>query len=173
VTRSDRFLATAGRRTRLAASLVASPADAWLALRMAGWRLVLPAMKRRLALRRLVRLMWRGERVRPVTPQREARIADLARVVYRSEHVSRRGNCLERSLVLYRYLSAAGADPQLVVGIRSGVAAVRGHAWITVRGEPVEEPPESLEGLTWVVSFRGDGSRPESHRVSEPVGAAP
>ena len=168
----SRFLATVSRRTRLAASLAASPADAWLVLRMAGWRLVLPLMKRRLSLPRLVRLMWRGDRARPVRPEREARIADLARVVYRSEHVSRRGNCLERSLVLYRYLSAAGADPQLVVGIRSGEAAVRGHAWIAVRGDPVEEPPRSLEGLAQVVSFRGDGSRPQSGRISEAVGAA-
>jgi transglutaminase superfamily protein len=173
VTRSARFVATVGRRTRLAASLVASPADAWLALRMAGWRLVLPLMKRRLPLTRLVRLMWRGERARQMTPEREARIADLARVVYRSEHVSRPGNCLERSLVLYRYLSAAGADPQLVVGIRSGEPDVRGHAWITVRGEAVEEPPDSLDGLTQLVSFSGDGSRPRSRRVSEAVRAAP
>jgi transglutaminase superfamily protein len=173
VTGRERFLATARRRTRLAASLATSPADAWLALRMAGWRLVLPLMKRRLPLTRLVRLMWRGERARPVTPEREARIADLARVVYRSEHVSRSGNCLERSLVLYRYLSAAGADPQLVVGMASGESDVRGHAWITVRGEPVEEPPESLEGITQVVSFGGDGSRPRRRRVSEAVGAAP
>jgi hypothetical protein len=139
---------------------------------MAAWRLVLPLLKGRLPLGRLVRLMWRGAGARPVTAVREARIAELARVVYRSEHVSRPGNCLERSLVLYRYLSAAGADPQLVVGIRSGEAAIRGHAWITVRGEPVEEPPESLDGLTQVVSFRGDGSRPQSRRISDPVGAA-
>jgi Transglutaminase-like superfamily len=173
VSRPERFLATVSRRTRLAASLLASPADAWLALRMAGWRLVLPVLKGRRPITRLVRLMWKGERARPVTPEREARIAELARVVYRSEHASRQGNCLERSLVLYRYLSAAGADPQLVVGLRSGEAAVRGHVWVTVRGEPVEEPPQSLKGLTRVVSFRGDGSQARSRGVSEALGAAP
>jgi hypothetical protein len=167
-----RFLATAGRRARLGASLLASPADAWLALRMAGWRLVLPLLKRRLPLARLVRLMWKGARARPVTAEREARIAELARVVYRSEHVSRPGNCLERSLILYRYLSAAGADPHLVVGMRNG-ESVRGHAWVTVRGAPVEEPPSSLEGLTRVVSFRGDGSHPRRDGVSEALSAAP
>jgi hypothetical protein len=140
---------------------------------MAGWRLVLPLLKRRLPLPRLVRLMWLGERARPVTPEREARIANLARIVYRSEHVSRRGNCLERSLVLYRYLSAAGADPHLVVGMRGGEAAVRGHAWVTVRGEPVEEPPHSLEGLAQVVSFRGNRSRPRTRSASEAHRAAP
>jgi hypothetical protein len=132
-----------------------------------------PVLKRRLPLPRLVRVMWLGERARPVTPEREARIAALARVVYRSDHASRRGNCLGRSLVLYRYLSEAGADPYLVVGMRGGEAAVRGHAWVTVRGVPVEEPPHSLEGLTQVVSFRGDGSRPGSHGLSAVPGAAP
>jgi Transglutaminase-like superfamily len=173
VSRPEHLAATLSRRTRLAVSLLASPADAWLALRMVGWRLVLPLLKGRVSLTRLVRLMWRGEGARPVTAAREARVAELARVVYRSEHVSRRGNCLERSLVLYRFLSAVGADPHLVVGIRGGEAPVRGHAWVTVRGEPVEEPPQSLEGITRVVSLRGDGSRPRSGSVSEALGAAP
>jgi hypothetical protein len=173
MTRSRRLRASLRRRGRLVLSLLASPVDAALVLRMAGWRLLLPLLKRRLPLPRLVRVMWLGERARPVTPEREARIAALARVVYRSDHASRRGNCLGRSLVLYRYLSEAGADPYLVVGMRGGEAAVRGHAWVTVRGVPVEEPPHSLEGLTQVVSFRGDGSRPGSHGFSAVPGAAP
>jgi hypothetical protein len=173
MTRSRRLRATLRRRGELVRSLLASPRDAGLALRMAGWRLVLPLVKSRLPLPRLIRLMWLGKRPRPVTPEREARIADLARIVYRSEHVSRGGNCLERSLVLYRYLSAAGADPQLVIGMRSGEAAVRGHAWVTVRGDPVEEPPHSLEGLTQVVSFRGGGSHSRSRGDPEGIGAAP
>jgi Transglutaminase-like superfamily len=157
----ERFVATVGRRTRFAASLLASPTDSWLVLRMAGWRVCLPVLKRRLPLARLARLMWMGERARPVTVQREARIAELARIVFRSEHVSRAGNCLERSLVLYRYLSAAGVDPHLVVGITVG-ETVRGHAWVIVRGEPVEEPPSSLAGLTRLVSFHGDSWNPGS-----------
>jgi hypothetical protein len=173
VSRRERLAATVNRRIRLAASLLTSPADAWLALRMVAWRLVLPLLKGRLSLTRLVRLMWSGEGARPVTAAREARVAELARMVYRSEHVSRRGNCLERSLVLYRYLSAAGADPHLVVGMRGGEAPVRGHAWVTVRGQPVEEPPQSLAGLTRVLSFHGDGARPQSGGVSEAQGAAP
>jgi hypothetical protein len=173
VSRPEGLAATVSRRTRLAVSVLASPADAWLALRMVGWRLVLPLLKGRLSLTRLVRLMWRGKRARPVTAAREARVAEIARVVYRSEHVSRPGNCLERSLVLYRYLSAAGADPHLVVGMRGSEGPVRGHAWVTVRGEPVEEPPQSLEGLTRVVSFHGDGSQPQSSRATEAQGAAP
>jgi hypothetical protein len=111
-------------------------------------------------------MMWRKSPSRPPAPEREIRIAELARVVYRSQHKSRSGNCLERSLVLYRYLSGAGADPELLVGVRRGEEEVRGHAWVTLHGAPVEEPPDNLDGLVRVVAFRGAASRPRSRGVS-------
>ena len=51
-------------------------------------------------------------------------------MVFRSEHPYRYGNCLERSLVLCRYLSAAGSDPELLVGMRRGENELEGHAWV-------------------------------------------
>jgi hypothetical protein len=172
MTRRSRLKATVHRRNRLAVSLLARPADGWLAVRMAAWRVVLPLLKRRLPLRRLIRLMWVEGPSRPAGSERQARIAELARIVYRSEHSSRSGNCLERSLVLFRYLSAAGADPELLIGMRRGEDAVRGHAWITVGGTAAEEEPESLDALVRVVAFRGDGSQLRSTPVSGPLGAA-
>jgi hypothetical protein len=160
MTSPSRFKATARRRTHLLVSLITTPTDGWLALRMVGWRAVLPLLKRRLSLGRLVRLMHAGGKSHSPPEELQARIAELARVVYRSQHFSRRGNCLERSLVMYRYLSAAGADPELVVGMRRGEDALRGHAWVSVHGNPIEEPPDSLEGLVQIVAFGGDGSGP-------------
>ena len=160
--RASRVRATAKRRARILGGVACRPADAWLALRMLGWRLVLPVLKRALPLPRLVRLMWAGPGPGAPPSGRLARIAELARIVYRSQHHSRAGNCLERSLVLYRYLSAAGADPQLLVGLRPDGAAPRGHAWVTVNGVEIEEPPEALEGLARVVAFGDGGSRAEA-----------
>jgi Transglutaminase-like superfamily len=80
-------------------------------------------------------------------------------MVFRSEHPYRYGNCLERSLVLCRYLSAAGSDPELLVGMRRGEKdLLEGHAWVVARGHAVGEPPNSLEGYAKVVGFRGEGS---------------
>jgi hypothetical protein len=156
------MIAGARRRARRLASLLARPGDAWLVARMCLWRAVLPALKRRMSLSRLVRMMWAGPGLPRRSREREARIAELASVVFRSEHRSRSGNCLERSLVLYRYLSAAGAEPELVVGLRpSGAAVRRGHAWITIGGSAVAETQDALDGVTRVVSFRGDGARPQ------------
>jgi hypothetical protein len=162
MSRASRVRATAKRRARILGGVARRPADAWLALRMLGWRLVLPVLKRALPLPRLVRLMWAGAGEDAPPSGRLVRIAELARIVYRSEHHSRAGNCLERSLVLYRYLSAAGADPELLVGLRADGAAPRGHAWVTVNGVEVEEPPEALEGLARVVAFGDGGSRAEA-----------
>jgi Transglutaminase-like superfamily len=148
---------TARRRARLLAGLAVHPLDTWLVLRMAAWRLVLPVLKRRMALSRLVRLMWEGEESPEPRPERQLRIAELTTVVFRSDHRDRPGNCLDRSLVLYRYLSASGADPELLIGMRREEGPLKGHAWVTVKGAPVEESPEPLGDFAQVVAFRGDG----------------
>jgi Transglutaminase-like superfamily len=158
---SGEFVATAKRRTRRVVSLLARPGDLSLALRMAAWRLVLPALKRRMPLEALIDRMWTQAPAEPAGPEQEARVADLAAMVFRSEHPYRYGNCLERSLVLCRYLSAAGSDPQLLVGMRRGENELEGHAWVVARGHAVGETPESLEGYGRVVGFRSGSPVPE------------
>jgi hypothetical protein len=122
---------------------------------MAMWRLVLPVAKRRMPLARLVSLMC-AEGIRE--PEREARVAELTDLVFRAEHRDRAGNCLERSLVLYRYLGAVGAEPRLMVGLRRDGSHLTGHAWVAVRRQAVREPPEQLEELARVLAFGPRGS---------------
>jgi Transglutaminase-like superfamily len=155
---SGEFVVTAKRRTRRVANLLIRPGDLWLALRMAAWRLVLPALKRRMPLEGLIDLMWTQAPAEPARPGQEARVADLAAMVFRSEHPYRYGNCLERSLVLCRYLSAIGADPELIVGFKRGEEALVGHAWVVVRSEAVAESLDSLERYAKVVTYRDEGS---------------
>ena len=136
-------------RARSLARLLASPRDAWLAARALGWLCVLPVLKRTLALERLVRLMW-------LAPSGSARDRGhdrrTIRIVARLSRTSG-GNCLERSLVLYRYLARANADPRLVVGMARPDEYL-GHVWVTVDGQPLLETPETLGGYTEVVTFR-------------------
>lgn len=68
------------------------------------------------------------------------------------------GNCLERSLVLYRYLARANADPHLVVGMaRPG--EYLGHVWVTVDSQPLLETPETLRSYEVVTTFAEAGRR--------------
>jgi hypothetical protein len=138
--------------------MIRSPADAWLAVRMAGWSIALPVLKHTLPLPRLGRLMWQGR-------TRGDASADVERIVELSRHVARirpwhdRNNCLERSLIAFRYLSAAKADPRFVMGVRPARHGVEGHAWVEVDGEPLLEGGDIATFVPLVVF--GDGGRRE------------
>jgi hypothetical protein len=110
---------------------------------------------RSLPLDRLAGLAWRNPK-RPRRPELEARlIGDILRV---SRHLGPVDHdCLPRSLILFRVLSAAGADPQLVCGFRRESGQLSGHAWVVIDGRAVAETP--AEDLVPTVVFGRDGRR--------------
>jgi hypothetical protein len=127
-------------------------ADVVLTLRMLAWSLALPALKHVVALPRLAQLMRTRPR-RGVQRERMAVVVFIAQRIYRLRPFLRRDNCLERSLLTYRYLSLAGLDPRLVIGIDATDARRRGHAWIVVQGEPLYDSHESLERFVKLAEF--------------------
>ena len=144
------------RRARLLAGCIHSPRDVLLALRMVGWRLAMPMLKWALPLPRLVRLMWAEGRRRASEPDRQ-RIVTLAHALYGPRGGRLLDNCLERSLVTYRFLAEAGAEPQLVVAVSDSRGEVRGHVWVTVDGQPLREESEPLEEFAPMVTFGRGG----------------
>jgi Transglutaminase-like superfamily/Coenzyme PQQ synthesis protein D (PqqD) len=133
------------RRHRSTASLV---------IRMGAWSLILPVLKHSVPLQRLVRLMSR--------PTNDARSAETERKIVnwarRAYRLRRSGTCLERSLLVYRYLTEASARPRLVVGMRRGERDLVGHAWVLVDGAPLYESNATLEPFLPIVEFAADGS---------------
>jgi transglutaminase superfamily protein len=131
-----------------------TPATTWLVMRMLGWSVVLPGLKHVLPLRVLVRVMWsrpRGGR----RPDRERVIIFAAQRIFRLRPFLRRDNCLERSLLAYRYLSAAGADPRLIVGMEKSDDAYAGHAWVLVDDSPVLDVHGTLDRYVILTEFAG------------------
>jgi hypothetical protein len=127
---------------------------------MIGWALVLPALKVRLPLERLVALMWadaREGRTRDVVGERQ--IIRLASVSHRAITAGRRDNCLERSLIAYRHLAARNAHPLLVIGARTGPGGLEGHVWVTVDGKPVHDEPEEIATYVPLTAFGPRGRR--------------
>jgi hypothetical protein len=125
---------------------------------MLGWRLVLPALKWRFPLPRLVRLMWWSGEPDPPSAERNERIATLTRALSGPWDVRALDNCLERSLIAYRYLSKAGAQPELVVGFSRGGGEVRGHAWVQLDGRALPGDDESPEEFETAVRFGRGGT---------------
>jgi hypothetical protein len=141
-------------RLGLARRYISSPSDAWLLARMTSWALVLPVLKYTLPLPRLVRFVaatGTGRR----RAQLEKKITNLSRVLYRASPLVR-DNCLERSLVAYRFLGRANARPELVVAM--GEERV-GHVWVTLDGQPVHDQPASVAKLVPMIVFGADGQR--------------
>ena len=136
---------------------IAGPADLLLGVRMVGWALLLRVLKYLVPLPSLVRMMrGRGGSGREA-PDRERQVITLARWACRLIAWSRGGNCLERGLVTYRYLSAIGSRPTLAVGVGRSVHKVRGHAWVLLDGQPVNETAASLRDFETVITFGPDG----------------
>lgn len=158
------------RAWRALRTCVTSPSDAWLLARMAAWAPALPVLKRALPLPRLVALMAARPRSRARDADLERRIARMARLLYRGRPATFRDNCLERSLVAYRYLGRAGAAPELRVGFRREEKGVRGHVWVLLDGRPVHEAPEELDGYGEVTAFGPGGARVSARGAA---GAAP
>ena len=131
--------------------------DAFLAVRVLGWALVLPGLKRVLSVRSLAAIMHRDTHATSRDADRERRIVTFARWGARLARWKSGGNCLERGLIAYRYLGEVGARPTLVVGVGRDASGVTGHAWVLVDGQLVGERPSSIQPYTPMFAFGPDG----------------
>lgn len=131
---------------------------AWLACRMLAWSLAMPLLKRSMSLPALARLMWSpGHGPRDLA--RERQICKLAWWTSRVQPRRFPDNCLERSLVAYRFLARASAGPRLVAGVGKAEGKLVGHVWVTVDSEPVQDRADSLLRYRPLLEF-GDSGRP-------------
>jgi Transglutaminase-like superfamily len=142
-----------GRRLQSIRWHVRTRSDAWLAVRMLGWRVLLPVLKRAVALERLAPAM----RGRLGGGGDEERVVRLASWIYGSRPVAGGKNCLERSLVLYRYLSELNPETRLVIGFRDGGAGVEGHAWVTVGERSLGAGTDARRTFAPAVSYGPEG----------------
>ncbi|MFN8065221.1 MAG: lasso peptide biosynthesis B2 protein [Vicinamibacterales bacterium] len=152
-------LASDGRLLRVRHE-VSAPRHAWLLARIAAWCVCVRLLKFLVPLPWLVALVRVAPDGARRDPREERRLVTLTRWASRATQWSSRGDCLERALVAYRYLSAANARPSLVVGMAvNETGNTRGHAWVTVDGLPVDDTAQTLEGFVPMITFGPDGRR--------------
>ena len=134
------------------------PMELWLAMRIGSWAMVLPFLVMFMPLPSLARLMWTSTTRANGDPGRPERIIEFINWIYRSRRLTTRNRCLERGLLLYRYLSRYNRDPRLIVGFRKDGKDLLGHAWVTTDGRPIDETPIALDGFSTVLVFGPRGS---------------
>jgi hypothetical protein len=113
-------------------------------------------LKHVVPLRWLVRWAWSH----PVGPRDRAAERHLAASVLRLSELTSLPDrdCLQRSLLLYRVLSRAGAEPTLVIGLDRTNERIFGHAWVTVDGHTLIEPESELLRFSPAFSFGAKGA---------------
>jgi hypothetical protein len=113
--------------------------------------LALGLLKHVVPLRVLARMAWRD----PTDGRdRDRERVAIARVVKaRKLFPLWDGDCVQKSLLLYRQLSGAGADPVLAVGFRRIAGRVEGHAWVLVDGLAVADGVAPTPEYTTTFSF--------------------
>ncbi|MFI5178408.1 MAG: lasso peptide biosynthesis B2 protein [Vicinamibacterales bacterium] len=105
----------------------------------------------------LARWAWRSPSGGRDLAREQRIVARVAWVQARTARLRPRGDCLHRSLLLYRELSRSGADPILVVGFRQAHGRMEGHAWVLADGGPVAESPAAVEAFTPALAFGRKG----------------
>ena len=129
---------------------------------------LLGLLKHLLPLRWLTWWAWRAparQRDRNAEKQLVTRVLRLSELVSLPDR-----DCLQRSLLLYRELSRAGADPILVVGFQRLSDRIVGHAWVIVDGESVIELASNLARISPVCSFGAQGALVRCDSSQFPVG---
>ncbi len=144
------------RWRRIVAELM-RPGDPWLAARIFAWAAFVRVAKYAMPLRTLVTIVSPSPRQGLRDSRREQQIARFADWASRIVRPMTQGNCLERSLVAYRYLVGAHADPRLVIGFRRDDRGVLGHAWVLVDGKPLSDSPATIAEYQVAVSFEAGG----------------
>jgi len=69
------------------------------------------------------------------------------------------GNCLERSLGLFRLLIAAGAEPRLAIGMKATRPGrmIDGHVWVVLDDAPVGESADAVASFERLTDFDAQG----------------
>jgi len=117
---------------------------------------LLGLLKHLVPLRSLAKWTWcetTGPRDRLAERRLTANVLRLSKLLRIADR-----DCLQRSLVLYRLLSAVGADPELVVGLREQDGKIIGHAWELVDDMSIVEPESDLVRFSPVLRFGARGA---------------
>jgi hypothetical protein len=118
--------------------------------------LLLGIVKHLVPLQWLVRWAWRppaSPRIRKVERRLTVGVVRLSQLTGMPDR-----DCLQRSLLLFRVLSRAGADPTLVVGFKHVHNCTVGHAWVVVDGHALIESDVDLLRFAAVLYFGARGA---------------
>jgi hypothetical protein len=125
---------------------------------MLPWAASVPLLKRVMPITNLTKLMAARRRKPGAGSPAYGEIARASWLASRLQIRRFPENCLERSLVTYRFLGLAGAEPRLILGVGKNAGEIIGHAWVTVDDRPVHESDAALARYQQLMEFDAGGA---------------
>lgn len=101
--------------------------------------LLIPPAVRFMPIRRVLAICDRWPRV-AARPARPDILAGRVRRWLAAGRGPWRSTCLTRSTVLYAMLRQHGHEPGFCLGVAGSSQRFDAHAWVTVRGRPIDQP---------------------------------
>ena len=141
---------TPARTSTLAHLRSLRPREALLLVQMVAMVSALAVLQRTVSLPRLVRLfdVRRPRREGRLSPQRLAWLASgLLRRIFGQDF------CMPRSLVLFHFMRKWAYPVRLHFGIAKQGSKLKGHAWVTLDGEPFAEHGDPRETFKTVYTY--------------------
>jgi len=121
------------RRIKEFSTLVETPPELWLFLRIGLWILIVTILLRATAINRMMTILA-PRKSSPGKFKRE-KIVNFTSFWLGRERAFLQRSCLKRSLVLFRYLNMQSERARFFIGVRKENGELRGHSWITVDGK--------------------------------------
>ena len=130
-----------------------TPKEFWLAGQVFGLVLVLKILVRWVQLHKLLDLLTTSRVPSSPDPATFQKLVWYVSGVLRRFPTNPKGNCLSRSLTMYFFGIRYGFPLQFHCGIRQVEGVLKGHAWLSLRGEPILEPNNPFDTYAVMFSF--------------------
>ena len=132
---------------------IENPRDLWLLLRIIALASILPLMLRWIRLPTLLELLESRKPAVVLEKEQIDKVVRFTNFIISKNGFGGKGNCLKRSLLLYRFLGEASMRTEINFGIRRGGRLI-GHSWLTYQGRPFLDNEESVRDFEPIYSSR-------------------
>lgn len=132
---------------------IKNPKDLWLLLRIVALAYTLPILLRWIKLPILLKLLESRKPAVALEKEQLDRIIRFTNFVLSRNCFGGKGNCLKRSLLLYRFLGEASMRTEINFGIKKGSDLI-GHSWLTCEGNPYLDNEDPIQNFEVIYSSR-------------------
>lgn len=138
-----------------------NPSDLWLFLQILLTLIFLPTLIRRFSLPDLLKRLDPGVLPHRQSKARLEKTVGFVDTLIRYRAFQRYGECLLRSLILFRFLRRQGWPVEIHFGVRKvseNSPQITGHSWLVLERQPFLEKESQQDTFSTTYVYRGENA---------------